>query len=62
MSTITYVGNLPFDATEEVVHGLCNAYGTVESVHLITECETGRPLTVTLAQPRAKRAPRPRRW
>jgi RNA recognition motif-containing protein len=43
MSTVIYVGNLPFDATEEAVHGLFSAYGTVESVNLITDRATGRP-------------------
>jgi cold-inducible RNA-binding protein len=42
MSTVIYVGNLPFDATEEVVRGLFSAYGTVESVNLITDRATGR--------------------
>ena len=43
MSTNIYVGNLPFSATEEDVHKLFSNYGTVESVNLITDRETGRP-------------------
>ena len=43
MSTNIYVGNLPFSATEEDVHKLFSTYGTVESVNLITDRETGRP-------------------
>jgi RNA recognition motif-containing protein len=43
MSTNIYVGNLPFSATETAVHDLFSAYGTVESVKLITDRETGRP-------------------
>ena len=38
-----YVGNLPFTATEEQVRGLFAAHGTVESVALPTDRETGRP-------------------
>jgi RNA recognition motif-containing protein len=42
MSTNIYVGNLPFSATEDEVHKLFSAYGTVERVNLITDRETGR--------------------
>jgi RNA recognition motif-containing protein len=42
MSTNIYVGNLPFDATEESVRDLFSSYGTVETVKLITDRETGR--------------------
>lgn len=38
-----YVGNLPFNATEEEVHQLFSQYGAVESVKLITDRETGKP-------------------
>jgi RNA recognition motif-containing protein len=38
-----YVGNLPFSATEEAVRALFSQYGTVESVALINDRETGRP-------------------
>ena len=38
-----YVGNLPFTATEDEVRSLFNEHGTVESVNLITDRETGRP-------------------
>jgi cold-inducible RNA-binding protein len=38
-----YVGNLPFSATEESVRTLFAQYGTVESVALINDRETGRP-------------------
>ncbi len=37
-----YVGNLPFSATAEDIRDLFSAYGTVESVHLITDRETGQ--------------------
>jgi RNA recognition motif-containing protein len=36
------VGNLPFTATVEEVRDLFDNYGTVESVNLITDRETGR--------------------
>ena len=38
-----YVGNLPFSATEDEVRELFEAHGTVESVNLITDRDTGRP-------------------
>jgi RNA recognition motif-containing protein len=38
-----YVGNLPFTATEEAVRTLFAQHGTVESVALMTDRETGRP-------------------
>lgn len=38
-----YVGNLPFTATEDEVRTLFADHGTLESVNLITDRETGRP-------------------
>lgn len=38
-----YVGNLPFSATEAEVRELFAQHGTVHSVKLITDRETGRP-------------------
>ena len=38
-----YVGNLPFSATDSEVRELFGQHGTVESVSLITDRETGRP-------------------
>jgi len=38
-----YVGNLPFSATEDQVRALFAAHGTVESVSLPSDRETGRP-------------------
>jgi cold-inducible RNA-binding protein len=38
-----YVGNLPFTATEAEVRTLFSEHGTVESVSLPTDRETGRP-------------------
>jgi len=38
-----YVGNLPFSATDEEVTELFSQHGTVHSVALINDRETGRP-------------------
>jgi RNA recognition motif-containing protein len=38
-----YVGNLPFSADEESVRTLFAQHGTVDSVALITDRDTGRP-------------------
>lgn len=37
-----YVGNLSFDSTEADVRALFEQHGTVQSVNLITDRETGR--------------------
>jgi RNA recognition motif-containing protein len=42
MTTI-YVGNLPFNATEQDLRALFERHGTVESVKLINDRETGKP-------------------
>ena len=41
--TKIYVGNLPFSATDAEVRELFSQHGTVESVSLITDRDTGRP-------------------
>jgi RNA recognition motif-containing protein len=41
--TKLYVGNLPFTATDETVRALFAAHGTVETLSLIADRETGRP-------------------
>ena len=38
-----YVGNLPFNATEDEIRELFAEHGNVRSVSLITDRETGRP-------------------
>jgi RNA recognition motif-containing protein len=38
-----YVGNLPFSATEEELRELFGRHGSVDSVDVITDRETGRP-------------------
>jgi RNA recognition motif-containing protein len=42
LSKKIYVGNLSFDATEEQVREMFEAHGTVESVALINDRDTGR--------------------
>jgi RNA recognition motif-containing protein len=37
-----FVGNLSFSATEDAVRSMFEAYGTVDSVSLITDRDTGR--------------------
>lgn len=43
MTSNLYVGNLPFDATEDDLRELFEAQGEVVSVKVITDRETGRP-------------------
>jgi len=42
MTTI-YVGNLPFNATEQDVRSLFERHGKVDAVKLINDRETGKP-------------------
>jgi RNA recognition motif-containing protein len=37
-----YVGNLPFDTTEEALREAFEQYGAVQSVNVISDRETGR--------------------
>lgn len=41
--TKLFVGNLPFTATEDSVRALFTPHGTVESLALINDRDTGRP-------------------
>ena len=41
--TKLYVGNLPFNATEDSVRTLFASHGTVDKVSLITDRDTGQP-------------------
>jgi hypothetical protein len=43
MAVRIYVGNLPYQATEDGVRELFAGFGTVQTVRLITDRETGRP-------------------
>lgn len=38
-----YVGNLPFSSTEEDLRSVFERHGSVDSVAVITDRETGRP-------------------
>ncbi len=38
-----YVGNLSYDATEESVRSLFEAYGPVDRVSIVTDRDTGQP-------------------
>ena len=54
-----YVGNLPFSADEAQVRTMFEQHGTVESVALINDRETGRPPGfgfVEMPRPDAQRA------
>ena len=42
MSKKLYVGNLSFSSTEGDIRGAFESYGSVDSVNLITDRETGR--------------------
>lgn len=41
--TKMYVGNLPFSANEDTVRALFAEFGTVQSLSLVNDRETGRP-------------------
>jgi RNA recognition motif-containing protein len=41
--TKLFVGNLPFSATEQSVRALFEPHGTIDSIALISDRETGRP-------------------
>lgn len=41
MSKKLYVGNLSYDATEEQVRGLLTEYGTIESIAMINDRDSG---------------------
>jgi RNA recognition motif-containing protein len=43
MSKKIYVGNLPFTANENEIRALFSQYGTVNTVSIITDRETGQP-------------------
>jgi len=43
MSKTIYVGNLPFNSTEDEVRELFSEHGKVSSVKLINDRDTGRP-------------------
>ena len=52
--TKIYVGNLPFSTGEDEIRTLFSQHGTVESVSVITDRDTGRPrgfAFVTMSSP-----------
>jgi RNA recognition motif-containing protein len=38
-----YIGNLPFNATEEKIREMLEQYGTLQSFNWITDRDTGKP-------------------
>ena len=42
MNTKLYIGNLPFDATENDLRDLLSAHGPVDEVKVVMDRETGR--------------------
>jgi RNA recognition motif-containing protein len=43
LSKKLYVGNLPFSSTEDELRSVFERFGSVDSVNVITDRETGRP-------------------
>ena len=43
MQNKLYVGNLPFSATETEIEAAFSAFGSVQSINLVTDRDTGRP-------------------
>lgn len=43
MPKMIYVGSLPFTATDDEVRGLFSKHGTVHTVKLVVDRDTGRP-------------------
>lgn len=43
MSKKIYVGNLPFSASDDEIREMFTEFGSVDSVNVITDRETGRP-------------------
>jgi cold-inducible RNA-binding protein len=53
--TKIYVGNLPFSTDENEIRTLFSQHGTVESVNVITDRDTGRPRGFAFVEmPRAR--------
>lgn len=50
MLKMIYVGNLPFTATDDEVRGLFSKHGTVHTVKLVMDRDTGRPRGFRWAQ------------
>ena len=43
MSKKLYIGNLSFEVTDSSIREALSAFGTIDSVNIITDRETGRP-------------------
>ena len=43
MNNKLYVGNLSFDTTQTELENAFSAFGTVQSINLVTDRDTGRP-------------------
>jgi RNA recognition motif-containing protein len=43
MTKSLYVGNLPYEASADEIRSAFSAHGTVHSVKVVTDRETGRP-------------------
>ena len=43
MTKTIYVGNLPYSTNEAEIRGLFEEFGTVESIRMIMDRDTGRP-------------------
>ena len=43
MNTKVYVGNLPFDVTEDELNDCFSAHGSVKEINMVMDRETGRP-------------------
>jgi len=43
MSITIYVANIPDNATEQDLHSLFSTHGTIDSLKLISDSETGKP-------------------
>ena len=53
-----YVGNLPFTTTDAELRSLFSAHGTVESISLPTDRDTGRPRGFAFVEMSQADAPR----
>jgi RNA recognition motif-containing protein len=43
LSKKLYVGNLPFTSSEDELRQLFERHGSVDSIHVVTDRQTGRP-------------------
>ncbi|MBU0485690.1 MAG: RNA-binding protein [Proteobacteria bacterium] len=43
MNKVLYIGNLPFSSSEDEIRGILEIHGTVHSIKLINDRQTGKP-------------------